>query len=59
MNYVVATGLLASNCLMATQEVLPDRSRGAHATLRTRAIDWLSDRHSKGPQYGKYSYRIA
>jgi len=57
MSYVVATGLLASNCLMAMQGVSPGRSRETQAT-KTCPIDWLADRRSEGSRHGTYTYRI-
>ncbi len=59
MSYLVAPGLIASNCLMALQRVLPSGSRENRATLETGPIAWLSHRLSTETRYGKFTFRIA
>ena len=59
MSYVIATGLLASNCLDAMQRVLRGGSRDNEATSRTCAINWLPDWRLKETRYVRYTYRTA
>ena len=59
MSYVIATGLLASNCLDAMQRVLRGGSRDNEATSRTCAINWLPDWRLKETRYVTYTYRTA
>jgi len=59
MSYLVAPGLLASNCLMAMQRVLPSGSPENRATSKTSGITWLSDSLSTETRYGKSIFRIA
>jgi|KBSSwiStaDraftv2_1062776.scaffolds.fasta_scaffold45584_2 hypothetical protein len=59
MSHVIATGLLASNCLAAMQRVLGGASRENQATSKVRAIDWLPHWRFKEPRYVTYTYRVA
>jgi hypothetical protein len=59
MSYLVAPGLLASNCLKAMRQVLPIGSRETPATSATSVVTWLSDGLSTETRYGKPRFRFA
>ena len=59
MSYVIATGLLASNCVGAMQRVLSGGSREGQATSKAGAIKWLPHWRFKEPRYATHSYRVA
>jgi hypothetical protein len=58
MSYLIATGLLASNCLDAMQRV-PRRGSRDNGATSTCAIDWLPDWRLKETRYVTYTYRTA
>ena len=59
MSYVIATGLLAANCLVAMQRVLAGGSRENQPALKACTINWLPHWHSKETRYATCTYRIA
>jgi hypothetical protein len=59
MSYIITTGLLAANCLVAMQRVLQGGSRKNQATLKACPINWLPRWRFKETRYATFTYRIA
>jgi hypothetical protein len=59
MSYLVAPGLLASNCLRAMRRVPPSGSRENRTTSKTSVVTWLSDSLATETRYGKPRFRFA
>ena len=59
MNYLVAPGLLASNCLRAMRRVPLSGSLESRTTSKTSVVTWLSDSLSTETRYGNPRFRFA
>jgi hypothetical protein len=59
MSYLVAPGLLASNCLRAIRRALPSESRENPAASKESVITWLADGFSAETRNGKARLRFA
>jgi hypothetical protein len=59
MRYVIATGLLASDCLGAMQGVVSGASRESRTTSTARAINWLPHWRFREPRYATRTHRVA